>query len=127
MKVKKGDQVKILSGKDKGKVSEVVAVYPRTEKVLVKDINIVSKFKKTSPNSEKKGGVAKMEMPINISNVMVINPETGKPSRIGFVVNKEGKKERIFKSNNKKATKKVVKTDSVKEPVKTKSFKKIKE
>lgn len=113
MKVKKGDQVKVLSGKFKGKVSEVMAVYPRTEKVLVKEVNIVTKFKKTNPNSEKKGGIMKVEMPIHISNVMVVNPETGRPSRIGFAVNKDGKKERVFKSNKKAA--KVAKKETVKE------------
>ncbi|MBP9758607.1 50S ribosomal protein L24 [Candidatus Dojkabacteria bacterium] len=134
MKVKKGDQVKILSGKYRGKISDVVAVYPRTEKVLVKDVNIVSKFRKSSPNSEKKGGIVKIEMPIHSSNVMVINPESGKPSRIGYSVNKEGKKERIFKSNTKAGKKtitekveKISKVEPKKVTTKTKSVKKIKE
>lgn len=130
MKVKKGDQVKILSGKYRGKISDVVAVYPRTGKILVKDVNIVSKFRKSNPNSEKKGGIVKIEMPIHSSNVMVINPENGKPSRIGYIINKEGKKERIFKSHTKVEKAKIAKPTKVetkKVATKTKSVKKIKE
>jgi large subunit ribosomal protein L24 len=130
MKVKKGDQVKVLSGKFKGKISEVVAVYPRTEKVLVKDVNIVSQFKKSNPNSDKKGGIIRVEMPIHVSNVMVVNPETGKPSRIGYVISKDGKKERIFKSNSKvskPAVKKEKSTESKETKVKAAKTSKVKE
>ena len=131
MKVKKGDQVKILSGKDRGKISEVVAAFPGSEKVLVKDVNIFSRFRKANPNSEKKGGIAKVEMPVHVSNVMLINPETGKPSRVGYVISKDGKKERIFKSRTKKtAVKKTAETKEVDSKAvkesKTKSVKKVK-
>lgn len=99
MKVKKSDIVKILSGKDRGKTGEVLQVFPKTGKILVKGINIVTKHQK-SQGQEKPGGRIQFEQPINISKVQIINPENQKPSRVSFV-SKDGKKQRVFKNQEK--------------------------
>lgn len=95
--LKKGDKVKVLSGNSKGKTGEVLQVFPAKYRAIVKDVNVVSKHIKpsaTNPN----GGIEKTEAPVHISNLMVINPATGKASRTGRKVNDEGKLERYFKS-----------------------------
>jgi large subunit ribosomal protein L24 len=114
VKVKKGDNVKILSGKDRGTISEIITVFPSTRKVLVKGVNIVTKHQK-SKGENKPGGRIKFELPIDVSNVQVIDPVSSKPSRVGFEI-VDGKKKRIFKvgklvSSKKVETKKENKTE----------------
>jgi large subunit ribosomal protein L24 len=94
MKLKKGDKVKVLSGNDKGKTGEVLEVIPKTEKVIVKGINIRKKHVKAAPNKE--GGIQAIEFPIHSSIVNVVCPKCGKATRVGYVI-EDGKKFRICK------------------------------
>lgn len=93
-KIKINDTVKILNGKDKGKTGEVVKIFPKDDKLVVKGVNIVTKHEKQSANH--KGGLTKVEAPIDISKVMLVCPITGKPTRVKFEVDeKTGKKYRF--------------------------------
>ena len=89
-KLKKGDQVYIISGKDKGKSGEIIEVLKSHNKVKVRGINIVKKHRK--PSQENPGKIEEMELPIHISNVSILDPKTGKPSRIKYVLKKNEKK-----------------------------------
>lgn len=100
IRLKKGDKVVVRTGKYKGTVSEVTATHPRENKVTVKDVNIVTKHVK--PNRvHPQGGIIKMEKPIWTSKVAIVDPSTKKASRIGFKLDKEGNKVRVFKSSGK--------------------------
>ena len=86
-KIRQGDIVKIISGKDAGKTGEVVRVFPKKSKLVVKGVNIVTKHKRQTTDG--KGGRIKVESPIPQSKVMIIDSETGKPSRIRFSIDKK--------------------------------------
>jgi len=94
MKLKKGDNVMVLSGNNKGKTGEVLEVIPKTEKIVVKGINIRKKHVKAAPNRE--GGIQELEFPIHSSIVNLVCPKCGKATRIGYVVEND-KKFRICK------------------------------
>lgn len=96
MKLKKGDKIIVITGKDKGKESIVEVVYNEKNKVLAKDINIATKHVKPSKND--KGGIIKVARPINASNVMFLDPKENKPSRIGYKI-VDGKKVRFSKKS----------------------------
>ncbi|WP_301109415.1 50S ribosomal protein L24 [Sporosarcina sp.] len=97
MHVKKGDKVMVISGKDKGKTGVILTAYPKKERVLVEGINIVKKH--TKPNQENpQGGIVSREAAIHVSNVMVIDPKSGEPTRVGYKV-EDGKKVRIAKKS----------------------------
>lgn len=97
-KIKKGDQVVVLAGKDKGKQGVVLQVIG-DEKVIVENINMVKKHTKANPMKGEAGGILDKEMPLDISNVAVFNPVTGKGDRVGFKTLDDGRKVRVFKSN----------------------------
>jgi large subunit ribosomal protein L24 len=97
LKIKKGDQVIVLTGKDKGTKGEVLRVYPEASRVLVQGVNQVTKHNKPSQISS--GGIAKKELPIHISNVALADPKTGKPSRVGYKTLKDGKKVRVARKS----------------------------
>ena len=99
-KIKKGDDVIVRTGKDKGKSGRVTKVLPNN-KVLVEGINQVKKNQRPNPNAGVSGGIIVKDMPIDISNVGLYNPETKKADRIGFRILEDGKKVRYFKSTNK--------------------------
>ncbi len=100
IRLKKGDTVVVLSGKYKGKSGKVTATHPTLNKVTVEGINIVKKHQK--PNREHpQGGIIEITKPIWVSKVAIQEPTTKKPSRIGFKIDKDGKKARIFKSTGK--------------------------
>ena len=99
MKLKKGDNVIVLSGNDKGKTGEVLSVIPKSEKVIVKGINVRKKHVKAAPNRE--GGIVASEFPIHSSIVNIVCPKCGKSTRVGYVI-EEGKKFRICKKCNSK-------------------------
>ena len=93
MRVKKGDTVVVIAGKDKGKKGTVVKVMPKTNRVLVEGVNVITKHQKpTAMNPQ--GGIINKEAPIHISNVIPVDPETGKGTRVRFEV-KDGKKVRV--------------------------------
>jgi large subunit ribosomal protein L24 len=98
-RLRKGDEVIVIAGKDKGRRGSINQVFP-DGRVLVQDINTVKKHQKGNPNAGVAGGIIDKEMPINDSNVMIFNPATGKGDRIGFKVLDDGRKVRFFKSNN---------------------------
>ncbi|HEC29137.1 MAG TPA: 50S ribosomal protein L24 [Gammaproteobacteria bacterium] len=97
-RIKKGDEVIVITGKDKGRRGTVVNVL-EDNRVVVENINIVKKHTKPNPNAGVAGGIIDKEMPINISNVMLYNPVTKKGDRVGFKVLEDGRKVRFFKSN----------------------------
>jgi len=100
-KIKKGDKVVVITGKDKGRQGTVTAVLDDGH-VLVEGVNVVKKHQKGNPNAGVAGGIVEKEMPIDQSNVMLFNPATGKGDRVGFKTIGEGenrKKVRVFKSN----------------------------
>ncbi|NGQ97196.1 50S ribosomal protein L24 [Brevibacillus sp. SYP-B805] len=98
MHVKKGDTVIVIAGKDKGKKGRVLAAYPKKERVLVEGINLVKKHTRPS-QSNPQGGIVTQEAPIHVSNVSLIDPKTGKPTRIGYKVLENGKKVRVAKKS----------------------------
>ena len=95
MKLKKGDNVLVLSGNDKGKTGEVLEVIPKTQRVVVKGVNIRKKHVKPRKAGEE-GGIIPSEFPIHSSKVNVLCPKCGKATRIGYVV-EDGKKVRVCK------------------------------
>jgi large subunit ribosomal protein L24 len=118
MKLKREDKVIVLRGKDKGKTGTVLAVLPKENKVLVENINVVKRATKPSQKNPR-GGILDITKPIDASKVMVLDPASGKPARIGYEVKADGTKERIFKvsANHEKSAKKaekVEKTDKAK-------------
>jgi large subunit ribosomal protein L24 len=98
-KIKQGDDVIVLCGKDKGKRGNVLRVL-EDERVIVEGINTVKRHTKPNPNAGVTGGIIDKDLPINLSNVALFNPATKKADRVGFKVLEDGKKVRYFKSNN---------------------------
>jgi large subunit ribosomal protein L24 len=97
MHVKKGDKVMVISGKDKGKTGNILAAFPKQSRVLVEGINIVKKHAKPSQENPQ-GGILSQEAPIHVSNVMPIDPKSGKPTRVGYK-EENGKKVRVAKNS----------------------------
>ncbi|MBA4118209.1 MAG: 50S ribosomal protein L24 [Candidatus Puniceispirillum sp.] len=95
--VKKGDTVVVVSGKDKGKVGEILSVDKKEMRVLVKDVNIVKRHLKPSATSA--GGVVSSERSIHVSNVMHVDPKTKAPTRVGFQILEDGRKVRVAKKS----------------------------
>ena len=97
LKIKKGDKVKIIAGKNSGEESVVLSVLPSVNKVIVENVNMVTRHIKPDAQAMKKGERIKKESPIDISNVMLICPKTKKPTRVGFKIKEDGTKVRIAK------------------------------
>ena len=97
MKIKKGDQVVVLTGKDKGKQGEVLKAMPKDQRVLVKGVNMVKKHRRASATNP--GGIDTMEASLHVSNVSLIDPKSGKPTRAGFKMNADGTKTRIARKS----------------------------
>jgi large subunit ribosomal protein L24 len=95
-KIKKGDKVVILSGKDKGKKGEVTKSFPKDSKVIVGGINMMTRHKKAS-QANPQGGLERIEAPMHVSKVAIEDPKTGKPTRVGFKVLEDGRKVRVAK------------------------------
>jgi len=87
-KIKKGDKVVVLSGRDKGRTGEVVEVHPRVERALVRGINMVKRHQRQTAQQE--GGIISKELPIHLSNIALADPKDGKPTRVGFKTVGEG-------------------------------------
>jgi large subunit ribosomal protein L24 len=94
-KIRKGDKVVVLAGKDKGRTGEVLRVMPKEDRALVRGINIVVRHQRQSQSQE--GGLIRKEAPIQLSNLAVSDPKDGKPTRVGFRIEKDGTKVRIAK------------------------------
>jgi len=98
-KIKKGDDVIVIAGKDKGKRGTVTRVVTETARVFVENVNVVKKHQKPNPSAGVPGGIIEKEMPLDVSNVAIFNPSTGKADRLGFKFLEDGRKVRYFKSN----------------------------
>ncbi|WP_199441756.1 50S ribosomal protein L24 [Umezawaea beigongshangensis] len=102
MKVKKGDTVVVIAGKDKGAKGKVIQAYPENNRVLVEGVNRIKKHTRISQTQRgaQSGGIVTQEATIHVSNVMVVDAD-GKPSRVGYRTNDEGKRVRISRRNGK--------------------------
>ncbi|HWG99625.1 MAG TPA: 50S ribosomal protein L24 [Pilimelia sp.] len=102
MKVKKGDTVIVIAGRDRGEKGKVIAAYPRLGKVLVEGVNRVKKHERirTTQRGAKTGGIVTQEAPIDVSNVMVVDSD-GKPTRVGYRIDDNGQKVRISRRTGK--------------------------
>ena len=99
-KLKKGDEVIVLTGKDKGKRGTINQVIVEKDRVVVGGVNMVKKHQKPNPAVGAPGGIVEKEMPLHMSNVAIFNAATGKADRVGIKTLEDGRKVRIFKSNN---------------------------
>ena len=95
LKIKKGDNVVVLAGRDKGKRGEVVSVLPKENRAVVRGVNVVRRHQRQTAQQE--GGIISKEGPIQISNLALEDPKDGKPTRVGFKILADGKKVRIAK------------------------------
>lgn len=98
LKIRKGDDVIVTTGKDKGKRGTVLRVLDSGQ-VLVENVNMVKKHQKPNPQKGQPGGIVDKEMPMAVSNVALYNPQKGGGDRVGFKVLDDGRKVRVFKSN----------------------------
>ena len=98
-KIRKGDEVIVTTGKDKGRRGTVLQVFD-DQRLLVEGVNIAKKHIKPNPNIGEAGGIKDTAMPMDISNVLVFNPKSKKGERVGFRVEKDGKKVRVFKGGD---------------------------
>ncbi|MCD4825402.1 MAG: 50S ribosomal protein L24 [Phycisphaerae bacterium] len=98
--VKKGDMVVVLAGDDKGKTGEVLRVYMKSDKVLIQGVNRVYRHMKPSRQNPHGGRIQK-EMPVHVSNVLPVDPETSQPTRVGFRITQDGSKERYARKSGK--------------------------
>lgn len=99
-RLRKGDQVIVITGKDKGRKGTILGFADDNEKVLVESVNMVKKHTRPNPQLGIEGGIVEKEMPLSISNVMLFNPLTDKGDRVGIKTLEDGKKVRYFKSND---------------------------
>ena len=97
-KLKRDDEVIVITGKDKGKTGKISSVLANG-KLIIEGVNTVKKHQKPNPQAGVTGGIVEQEAPIDVSNVAILNSETGKADRVGFRL-EDGKKVRFFKSNN---------------------------
>jgi large subunit ribosomal protein L24 len=97
LKIKKGDQVVVLTGRDRGSKGEVLKVIPAERRVIVQGINLVTKHQKSKQVSP--GGIQKKELSIHVSNVALADPKSGEATRVGYKVLKDGKKVRVAKKS----------------------------
>ena len=94
-KIRKGDKVVVLSGRDKGRTGEVIEVRPTENRALVRGVNMVKRHQRQAAGQE--GGIISKEAPIHLSNIAIADPKSGKPTRVGFRVEADGRKVRIAK------------------------------
>ncbi|MEA1941582.1 MAG: 50S ribosomal protein L24 [Paracoccus sp. (in: a-proteobacteria)] len=96
-KIKKGDKVVVLAGRDKGKTGEVMKVLPAEDKVFVSGVNVVKRH--TRPTQADQGGIKEKEAAVHVSNVALADPKTGEPTRVGFKTLDDGRKVRVAKAS----------------------------
>ena len=104
MKIKKGDHVMVMAGKDKGATGTVIAAYPDKQRVLVQGVNMVKKNKKVTNQGvrgAKEGGIVTQEAPIHVSNVQLVDPETKRAARVGYLTKEDGTKVRVLRPSGK--------------------------
>ncbi len=96
-KIKKGDQVLVIAGKDRGKKGKVLRVDRKRGRVVVEHVNMIKRHTRPNPRAGVQGGIVEREAPIHISNVMVVSPDSGRPSRVGIKVLEDGRRVRYAK------------------------------
>lgn len=101
LKIKKNDEVLVIAGKDKGARGRVLRVVPATGKALVEGVNVIKRHTRADPNQQSQGGIVEKEAPIQISNLKVICPETGEPTRVGRTRLADGTSARVSKKSGK--------------------------
>jgi len=94
-KIRKGDKVVVLTGRDKGRTGEVIEVRPAEHRALVRGVNLVKRHQRQS--AQQQGGIISKELPVHLSNIAIADPKDGKPTRIGFKINTDGRKVRVAK------------------------------
>jgi large subunit ribosomal protein L24 len=94
-KIRKGDKVVVLAGRDKGRTGEVVEVNPTAGRALVRGVNLVKRHQRQTARQE--GGILSKELPIHLSNIAIADPKDGKPTRVGFKIGSDGRKVRVAK------------------------------
>ncbi|WP_310619404.1 50S ribosomal protein L24 [Flexibacterium corallicola] len=94
-KIKKGDKVVVIAGRDKGKTGEVIQMLPSENRAVVRGVNLVRKHQRQTQQSE--GGIITKEAPIQLSNIAIADPKDGKPTRVGFTTNEDGVTQRVAK------------------------------
>jgi large subunit ribosomal protein L24 len=94
-KIRKGDKVVVLTGRDRGRTGEVIEVHPGDGRALVRGVNMVKRHQKQTPQQE--GGIISKELSIHLSNIAVADPKDGKPTRVGFKVMTDGRRVRVAK------------------------------
>jgi large subunit ribosomal protein L24 len=99
-RIKKNDEVIVITGKDKGRRGTVIRLNDEDGTVLIEGVNVVKKHQKANPNAGVQGGIIDQERPIHVSNVMLFNSVSGKGDRVGVKTLEDGRKVRFFKSNN---------------------------
>ncbi|ALS97252.1 50S ribosomal protein L24 [Lacimicrobium alkaliphilum] len=97
-KIRRDDEVVVLAGKDKGKTGKVLKVLTESDRLIIEGVNLMKKHQKPNPQLGVTGGIVEKEASIHVSNVAIVNPQTGKADRVGFRFEDE-KKVRFFKSN----------------------------
>jgi large subunit ribosomal protein L24 len=103
MRIKKGDTVQVMAGKDRGVKGRVIQAYPEMDKLLVEGVNRIKKHTKVSTGvrGAKSGGIVTQEAPIHVSNVMLVDPEDHRPTRVGYRRDDEGRKVRVSRRSGK--------------------------
>jgi large subunit ribosomal protein L24 len=104
MKIKKGDRVVVVAGKDRGREGQVIAAYPTRQKVVVEGVNMIKKNTKVThqgPRGSKQGGIVTQEAPLDVSNVQIVDPDTKAPARLGYRLDDAGNKIRITRPGGK--------------------------
>ena len=94
-KIKKGDKVVVLAGRDKGRKGEVLKVLPAANRAIVSGVNVAHRHQKQSAKQE--GGIVSKELPIDLSNIAIVDPKSGQPTRVGFRFLEDGRKVRVAK------------------------------
>ena len=98
-KIRKNDDVIVITGRDKGKQGKVMRIITAKDRVVVENVNVLKRHTKPNPRTNEPGGIVEKEMSMHISNVALVNPSTGKADKIGFKLLEDGKKVRYFKSD----------------------------
>ena len=98
LRIRRNDMVHVIAGKDKGKTGKVLKVYPKANRALVENINVVKKAKRRT-QQDQKGGIVSIEAPIHLSNLMLIDKQSNEPSRLGVSILKDGTRIRISKKS----------------------------
>ena len=99
MKIRKGDTVEVISGKDAGKRGRVLVADPAKQRVVVEGVHMIKRHTRPNPQRRVLGGIVEREAPIHVSNVMVISPDSGRPTRVGYKILEDGRKVRVTKTD----------------------------